>query len=140
MSLIEKYSHNEEGYNPFLIREGWQVAQLNYAEEQNIENITKIDVHYKTDEVFILLSGEAVLISATLQNDIPLFNTEFMQHGIVYNIPKNLWHNIAMREGSQVIIVEKSDTHLGDFEYFNLNEMQISIMKEKVEKSFDLFQ
>ncbi len=29
--MIEVYYHEKEGYNhPFFIREGWQVAQLNY--------------------------------------------------------------------------------------------------------------
>lgn len=28
--MIEVYYHEKEGYNPFFIREGWQIAQLNY--------------------------------------------------------------------------------------------------------------
>ena len=29
--LIEEYTHTGIGYNPFLIRNNWQVAQLNHS-------------------------------------------------------------------------------------------------------------
>ena len=48
--MIETYQIKENGYHPFLIREGWQVAQLNYMPEQHIDNITRLDVHHLTDE------------------------------------------------------------------------------------------
>ena len=38
-SLIESYEVIEDGFHPFLIREEWQVAQLNYIEDQNIAQI-----------------------------------------------------------------------------------------------------
>ena len=31
--MIEAYYCKEKGYHPFLIRDGWQVAQLNYVEK-----------------------------------------------------------------------------------------------------------
>ncbi len=132
MSLIEKYAVKESGYHPFLIREGWQVAQLNADENQKIENITKLDVHYQTDEVFLLLKGKAVLITAAIENGKPTFEMELMQSEVSYNIPKKVWHNIAMYEGSEVIIVEKSDTHLGDYEFHHLSEHEQKEMREKV--------
>lgn len=131
MSRIEKYSIKEEGYHPFLIREGWQVAQLNYDNNQKVENITKLDVHYQTDEVFILLKGKAVLITATIDQDQPKLEMELMRPEVTYNIPQNTWHNIAMQEGSEVIIIEKSNTHLSDFEFFQLsNEKQIELRQK----------
>ena len=132
MNLIEKYSNKLPGYHPILIREGWQVAQLNYMEEQDITNIKKIDVHRRTDEAFWLQKGRAVLITADLQDDKPIFYAELMLPEIVYNIPNDVWHNIAMTPGSEVIIVEKSETHLDDFEFFDLNEQQYQEMKEIV--------
>ena len=106
MSNIEKYATKNAGYHPFLIRDGWQVAQLNSDDDQKVENITKLDVHYLTDEVFILLEGNVVLITGTLDSDKPpLLEVELMKSGITYNIPKNTWHNIAMEEGSAVVII-----------------------------------
>ena len=53
---------------------------------------------------------------------------------MIYNIPKNSWHNIAMEEGSEVLLVEKSNTHLSDFDHFNLDPKHITILRDKVEE------
>ncbi|KAA3632488.1 MAG: hypothetical protein DWQ02_14700 [Bacteroidetes bacterium] len=132
---MESYELNEPGFFPFLIRDGWQVAKLNYIAEQHINNIQKIEVHQQTDEVFVLLKGSAVLIIADLQNEKPLFKIKSMQPLSVYNIPKGTWHNIAMEEGSEVLIVEKSNTHLHDVDYFELAPKDITNLKGEFFKS-----
>ena len=89
--MIETFNIMEKGYHPFLIREGWQLAQLNFMEEQHIDHIAKLDVHLKTDEVFVALEGDAVLIAAVLVNGEPEFELELMEHNKLYNVPKNTW-------------------------------------------------
>ena len=121
MSLIELYQYENEGYNPSLISEVWQVAFLNYAEAESLERIDKLDIHYKTDEVFILLAGKAVLIAADIKGDVIEYDLIDMQPGIIYNIPKNTWHKIAMYKGSKVCIVERDNTHVSDFEFYYLS-------------------
>ena len=122
MSMIEKYEIKESGYHPFLIRNGWQVAQLNYDENQKVENIKRLDIHNHTDEAFILSMGKAVLITAKINQDEPQFEMELMKPEITYNVPVKTWHNIAMEEGSKVLIVEKGNTHISDFEFYQLSE------------------
>ena len=39
-----------------------------------------------------------------------------------------------MEEGSEVLLVEKSNTHLSDFDYFNLDPKHITILRDKVEQ------
>ena len=133
-NLIETYEVGEKGFHPLLIRDNWQVAKLNYLEDQNIRNIKKLDIHFNTDEVFVLLKGKAVIIAAVFENEIPVFEMELMEQNMIYNIPKNSWHNIAMEEGSEVLLVEKSNTHLSDFDHFNLDPKHITILKGKVEE------
>ncbi len=122
MKLIEQYQISDNGYHPFLIRDGWQVAQLNYMPEQEIGNIVKLDIHHLTDEVFILLNGKAVLIGAEINGNDVNFEVELMKPNITYNIPVGTWHNIAMSTDCEIIIIEKSDTHVADFEFFPLSE------------------
>ena len=135
MNLIETYRYDGNGYNPFLIREGWQVAQLNHMPEQDLSNITKMDRHLLTDEVFVLLKGTAILIAATENNNEFQFECIKMKAGITYNIPVRLWHNIAMNKGSEVIIFEKDKTHLGDFEYHELSNTQKLELKNLIIES-----
>ena len=130
--LIEEYAHIGAGYNPFLIRNNWQVAQLNHVAGQGYEDIEKIDVHLNTDEVFILQRGVAILIAVEKNDDHLLFRMVKMKAGVVYNIPKMTWHNIAMSEDAQVMIIENANTHLGDFEYFYLGASQKEKMYEGI--------
>lgn len=113
-TMIETYYHSGEGYNPFLIRNGWQVAQLNYMPEVEPGNITKVERHLQTDEVFVLLKGLAVLIAAAETAQGFRFTCMAMQPGITYNIPAATWHYIAMEQTAQVFIVERSNTHTED--------------------------
>ena len=119
--MIEEYKTKEKGYHPFIIKDGWQLAKLNYTEEQHIDKITQLDVHLETDEVFVAIAGRAVLIAAEIVNNEPQFELEPMKINQIYNIPKGVWHNIAMEEGSEVLIAEKSNTHISDFEHFALS-------------------
>jgi len=121
-TLIETYFHHGSGYNPFFIQQHWQVAQLNFMDEQGLFAIQKMDMHCQTDEVFILTNGTAVLIAGEWQQDQFTYELIKMKAGTTYNIRANLWHNIAMGKDAQVIIVEKSHTHLEDFIFRSLTE------------------
>lgn len=133
MKPIEVYTHKAEGYNPFVIRDGWQVAQLNYTAAQGLKAITQMEVHSRTDEVFILMKGTAILILGEPREGGFVFVCTPMIGGITYNIPANTWHNIAMDEIAQVIIVEKSDTHLNDVNYKTLSEEEQRCLDGEIE-------
>jgi mannose-6-phosphate isomerase-like protein (cupin superfamily) len=133
---VQSYKLEEKGYHPFLIRDGWQLAQLNYIDTQHIDQINQLEVHLKTDEIFIALEGDAILIAATILNDEPVFELEYLELNIIYNIPKDVWHNIAMAPGSKVLIVEKSGTHISDFKHFPLSVSKQNALKNKVNSLF----
>ena len=135
-NTIDLYQHRDEGYNPYLITSKWQIAQLNYSENQALENIIRLDIHHKTDESFYLIKGEVILIGAEIVSDDVSFDFKLMKQGIVYNIRQNIWHNIVMMPGSQVLIIEDSNTHLGDFDFFYLSKNQIDEMAKNVSALF----
>lgn len=131
--LIETYRYEGNGYKPFFIRDGWQVAKLNYMPGQGLSDIIKIDKHIRTDEVFILVKGVAVLIAAERVGKAFKFQCLRMKPGITYNIPAGTWHNIAMDLDAEVIIVEKDNTHIDDCIYEPLEEREQLDLYEKVE-------
>lgn len=120
--FIETYRPSGAGYDPFLIREGWQVAQLNYTPEQGINSMTRLEQHTLTDEVFLLTQGTAILIAGNETAGRFSFQLINMNPGSTYNIPENTWHNIALGKDAQVIIIERSNTHLADVNYRQLNK------------------
>jgi hypothetical protein len=132
MNMIESYFHDGLGYNPFLIRDGWQVAQLNFLPDFAPEAIHRVERHNATDEVFILVEGESVLIAAEESPNGLQFETIPMEPGVTYNIPTGMWHTIAMYASDLVIIVEKSETHLNDVEYRPLSPEERSSLQALV--------
>ncbi|WP_242202033.1 sugar porter family MFS transporter [Aestuariivivens insulae] len=134
--MIETYYTNGQGYSPFLIREGWQVAQLNFMPEQDIKNITRLDRHNLTDEAFILLKGKAVLVAAEIHDRGIEYHMELLKPMVTYNIPKKVWHNIVMKKDCEIIIVEKSNTHIDDFEHYDLGPSELELFRKKVKEHF----
>src|SRR5258708_1902669 len=122
MIVIERYSPKGAGYNPFLIRNGWQVAQLNYRADLQASALRRVERHRDTDEVFIMIQGSSVLLAAEDTSSGFRFESVRLQPGVTYNIPAGLWHAIAMSPHDIVIIVENANTHLDDVTYRDLNE------------------
>jgi ureidoglycolate hydrolase len=134
MSMIESYFHDGLGYNPFLIREGWQVAQLNHLPELAPQAIRRIERHNATDEVFILVEGNSVLIAAEETPDGLQWDACGMEPGVTYNIPTGMWHSIAMTPADLVIIVENANTHLNDVEYRDLSDEERAALQAVVDR------
>ena len=135
MKPIEKYIHEGIGYNPYLITGQWQVAKLNYLDGHGLDQIDKMEVHRKTDEVFILLCGTAVLIASSQTDGKGSFEVVKMELGVTYNIPTGVWHNIAMAPDAQIIIVENNNTHLNDVEYTTLDRDACDNLKQQIDKA-----
>ena len=136
MSLIESYDIEEDGFHPFLIRDSWQVAKLNYKDEYHINDLDCFRIHRKTDRAFALLSGSAVLIAIDNDDKKTSFKVVLMQRGTSYNIPKNVGYTVVLEEGSEVFVVEKSNTHIDDVEYYYLNEDQLKTIRLNINKEY----
>lgn len=137
MKIIDAYEHTGEGYNPFLITGRWQVALMNYTDFETVERIERLDVHHQTDEVFVLLRGHAALIAAEINGDEITYEVVDMEPNKVYNIRCEVWHRMSMQPGSQVLIVEDNDTHLGDFEFYDLSPAQKKQLTEAVRQAIE---
>jgi mannose-6-phosphate isomerase-like protein (cupin superfamily) len=130
--MIEQYFHEGDGYNPFLIRQGWQVAQLNYQTDLQAPALHRVECHRQTDEVFILFQGRSVLVVAEESPHGLRFECVRLQPGVTYNIPAGVWHAIAMEPRDMVIIVENANTHLNDVTYRDLKESEYRELQEAI--------
>lgn len=139
MKLIDTYEFKGEGYNPFLISNGWQVAKLNYLPEHALNVISDIEVHKQTDEAFVLFKGTGILIGADfVQQDKLSFEVVRMKPGILYNLPKGRWHNIAMTTDAEMFIVEANNTHLNDCEHKTLTDTECIELNQLIAEQLSL--
>lgn len=122
-----------EGFRPLLVRPGWQVAQLNDRADLHVDTVCQIERHDATDEVFLLVKGDAVLVVAEMSGgEVDGFECVPMEQGVTYNVPGGVWHAIVTTPGVQVMIVEKDGTEAGDVFRRNLAEEEREALKKGV--------
>ena len=92
--MIETTTYSGDGWKVLKEFEGWKIGYLRYCDR--FSELTEMECHLKTDEVFVLLEGEAVLYTET--------EAIAMERGILYNIPKGVWHTILTTPETRVEI------------------------------------
>lgn len=109
---LEIIDYTGAGYHPVVDFGAWRVAFLRY--EERFLKVTKLERHMETDEVFVLLEGEATLYIGTEQTPY------MMEPHKIYNVGAAVWHAITTSEDAKVLIVENRDTTENNSEYIYL--------------------
>ena len=112
MENLEVFEYNGEGYNPTMNFESWRVAIANFGDHFDEERYNYLERHLLTDEVFILLSGDAKLVIGCD------FSETVMQTGKIYNVKKGTYHALLMEKDAKVLIVENHNTSRENTEYY----------------------
>ena len=111
---LEILEHSGEGYLPLVRYQGWRVAVINYDIRFDEQCFTRMERHHLTDEVFILINGNAVLVVGKEQKRYE------MEVGKIYNVKKNVWHHVFVSKDARVIVVENDDTSKENSEYLEV--------------------
>ena len=80
----------------------WCVAFLNHGDR--FAAPVYMERHNGTDEVFVLLAGEATLLIGEDRKEVK------MSAGKIYNVRKGTWHQIVTKPGARCLVVENADT------------------------------
>ena len=103
--MIEICDYTGEGYRPLVDFESWRVAFLRYNER--FSKLTELERHLETDEVFVLLEGDATLYTRDENGAIHPF---VMAKRTVYNVKRGIWHHIVVSAEATVLVVENANT------------------------------
>ena len=95
---------SEEGFVVVDSFQSWRVAIINSSEALYEENRTIMHRHMKSDEVFVPIMGESVLLIGEERKRYEL------EVGKVYNVKLGTWHVVAMKDGAKLLVVENADT------------------------------
>lgn len=118
--LIEIGTYDGADCRPVVAYEGWRVAFLNYAERFDRAHMAYLEKHELTDEVFVLLCGEAVLYLA--DGDEPKeIHAVRMEPYKTYNVKKGVWHNVEVTRDTRLLIVENRNTSRENTKYYPLS-------------------
>jgi hypothetical protein len=109
-NLLEISEYTGEGYRPLIDYGEWRVAILRYIDELLPENISRMQRHVETDEVFVLLSKRCLLFLGDGAESIGEIHAQDMLPLRLYNIKRGTWHTHTLSEEATVLIVENGNT------------------------------
>lgn len=108
--FLEIKEYTGDGYKPVIDYETWRVAVLRYCEELERPNITSMQKHMESDEVFVLLTGSCTLFIGGQGNRIDEIEAVPLSPLKMYNVKKGTWHTHSLEKDTTVLIVENQNT------------------------------
>ena len=129
--FAEIVDYRGQGFKPLVTFGNWRVAVLRYLEKLEIHNISEMERHAKTDEVFILVEGTGELIIGGNSEKPAQVLKYQMKIGELINVKKNTWHTLSLSKDAHVIIVENDDTNIENSEVMPID----AIMREELRKA-----
>jgi len=135
--LLEVRDYVKEGYSPVVDHAEWRVAILNFSNDLLPENITAMQRHDETDEVFVLLRGRCMLFIGEGDKKVTDIFAENMQPFKIYNIKKSVWHTHTLSRNAKVLIVENRNTTLDNSPFSSLTVSQKAKIAELTSESRD---
>lgn len=115
--------------------EAWRVAILRYCEELEVQNLTSMQKHNETDEVFVLLEGNCTLFTGGKGDTIHEIDAIAMKPLQLYNVKQGVWHTHTLDKAATVLIVENKDTSDINSPKDMLTEAQLELIKKLYEES-----
>jgi mannose-6-phosphate isomerase-like protein (cupin superfamily) len=106
---VDIYSHPAAGFVPAAEYGTWRVAFFSSDECWRAENLTYVQKHEDSDEVFALLRGSCTLFVSDEELPRRLRRVE-MAPGVIYRIRRGVWHTHALGENTCVFVVEDRST------------------------------
>lgn len=120
--MLRIESYEGEGYHPIVDSAGWRVAYLRFIDELIPDKITQLERHLETDEVFVLLNGEAVLFIGEGDDWVGQMTCEKLIPNTLYVVEKNTWHTCVLDSTATILLVENRDTGSDNTDYINIEK------------------
>lgn len=123
-TILEIKEFKGIGYLPMIDFGTWRVAFLRYIDELIPRNINRVERHRETDEVFVLLEGQAVLFMGTGDEQVEKLEPVVMELCKLYNVKQNAWHCCVLSHDATILLVENRNTGLANTDYCALEDDQ----------------
>lgn len=120
-NLLEIHEFTGIGYKPLIDFGAWRVAMLRYIDELIPDQIERVERHNETDEVFVLLAGQALLFIGQGDDQLEALEPLRMQPLKQYNVRRGAWHVAILSRDASILLVENQNTGKTNTDYFPLN-------------------
>jgi hypothetical protein len=129
--MLDILGYTGEGYKPLVDYGEWRVAFLRYIDDLQPDHINEMERHTETDEVFVLIHGQGILLVGGVENHVDEIYPNVMEFGKLYNVKRNAWHCILLSRDASVLLVENRNTSRLNSEYTRLTEEQREFISDQ---------
>jgi len=126
-----------EGYLPLVDFGSWRVAFLRYLDGLQPDRIDQMERHNQTDEVFVLLAGQAVLFMGEGKDGVEQVYPQEMEPGKVYNVKQFAWHTVVLSLDATILLVENCNTGKENSDFANLTVEQRVLLESVSRQKID---
>ena len=120
--------HDEPGYKPLLYSDGDWLAALMNGTPDSWRVPDEIEQHPGTDELFVLVSGRALMIVAGNDTEPGDIHQVEMERNVLYNVKAATWHTTPMSEDGRFLIIEKKGTESNGSNIVQLTDEQKAVI------------
>lgn len=111
----------KQGFDAVVKAENFKCAFITHSPTYSFGEVSEMKRHNKTDEVFVLLSGNAVMLIYE--------NGEFSEHElsekVAYNVKAGTWHYLGVSEDAMLFVAENADTDATNSDVIKLEKTYV---------------
>lgn len=96
----------KQGFDTVVKAESFKCAFITHSPMYSFGKVSEMKRHNKTDEVFVLLSGSAVML--IYENG--KFTEYKLSQKVAYNVKAQTWHYLGVSEDAMLFVTENADT------------------------------
>lgn len=130
------HAYDGEGLETGYRNDKWVVCVKNWKPDNDIDGLKHLEVHHQTDEQFILISGKAILITATETPEGFDLKLTRLQPGVLYTVPTDGWFFTILQKDTKMMIVQDAGCTAENSEYRDLNTTELQLIRTQAQELF----
>ena len=121
--MVLKKTVSKSGFELVYKNDLFKCAFITRNEQYAPGKISTLKRHNKSDEIFVLVQGKAVLLTGDPSNTE--YSITELQSGIEYCVEAKTWHYLAVSEDAMVFVVENFDVSKENTDELNVEDQNI---------------
>ena len=119
--MLETAMRSKEGFDTVFKTENFKCAYITKCPQYAFGEVSEMKRHLKTDEVFVLLKGEAVML---IMEDGGFSETP-LKEMCAYSVKAGTWHYLGVSDDALLFVTENADTDNTNSEVIKLENPYI---------------
>lgn len=115
---------DREGFQLVCVNESFKCAFITKGSQYSYGQVSILKRHNESDEVFILISGTATLLTG--EPDNAEYDIRELQKGVAYCVTAGTWHYLAVSDDALVFVVENSGVSVENTDAVLVEERDLS--------------